>query len=494
MSQNVEGGNALKFIIDSVPIAIVYIDVHERYRFFSRYYETNHRRSVNLGQTLLEVLGEIQYRQIKPHIDRALAGERVSFETKNFRSDHRVQYLAAMLIPDTDEAGRVRGFLSISEDITERKLTELELKRSQESLMFALESARMGTWEIDLTSDRVYCSPSMLRLWGIDPTSFHGDRDVLQSKVHVADVAPMREAIRSAIRSRSIYELEYRIYPNPDEERWVNSRGRCTYDAETGHASRFSGVVYDVTEQRRSRDLAEKAVKARDNMISISAHELLTPISGTKLHLQTLKKKLEKGEDLARDALLKIASQTDHSLNRLNKLVNDMLDISRINLGKLTLKRERVNLSALIADTVDHSAPAMDTAGCTAKMHIEAGIEACVDPYRIEQVLSNLISNACRYAYGKPVEISLVKDHDIARLIVVDHGIGIKEEDRDRIFERFERATTLNEKAGLGLGLFLVKQIVEAHGGNVYVESEICKGSKFTVELPLEVNPNAKKV
>jgi PAS domain S-box-containing protein len=376
-------------------------------------------------------------------------------------------------------------FLYIMEDITARKKQESELERSQDSLIFALESARMGTWEIDLRNNRVYCSATMLSLWGVDPKDFHGDRSILQSKVHPDDLDEMIKAITFAIENRSIYELEYRICPTAGEERWVNSRGKCTYDTGAYIPSRFSGVVYDITEQKRARDLAENAVRARDNMISISAHELLTPISGTKLHLQILKSKLAKGEELSRDALIKIASQTDHNLNRLTKLVSDMLDVSRINMGKLTLRREQINLSALIEDTVDHSLPTMESAGCTTKISIEPKIEAFVDPYRMEQVLSNLISNACRYAYGKPVEISLTRVNSIARLTVADNGVGIKEEDQDRIFERFERATTLNEKAGLGLGLFLVKQIVEAHGGKIFLESRVGQGAEFTIEVPL---------
>jgi signal transduction histidine kinase len=374
--------------------------------------------------------------------------------------------------------------------LIEDKRTELALKRSQDSLVFALESARMGTWEINLQNDELHCSPEMLALWNIDPITFAGERSILQSKVHRDDLEPMNRGMRAAINEGGIYEFEFRIHPKPGEERWINSRGRCTYDTGTDKPSRFSGVAFEITPQRHAMEVAEKAIKARDNMISISAHELITPISGTKLVLQMLKKRLEKGEELTREALMKIASQTDHSLNRLSKLVNDMLDISRINLGKLTLKRERVNLSALVSDTIDRSMAMIEAEGCTADVSVEPGIEAWIDSYRIEQVFSNLISNACRYASGKSIQITLLKDNQAARLMVADAGVGIAEKDQARIFERFERATTLNERAGLGLGLFLVKQIVDAHSGNVQLESQLGEGAKFTVELPLDERSN----
>jgi len=370
--------------------------------------------------------------------------------------------------------------------LLEDKRTELELKRSQDSLVFALESARMGTWEIDLLNDQVHCSPEMLALWNIDPISFAGQRSLLQSKMHPEDLPTMRGVMDAAIEKGEIYECEFRIIPRPGEVRWINSRGRCMYDAGTDKPTRFSGVAFEITAQRQAIDVAKNATKARDNMISISAHELITPISGAKLLLQMLKKRLEKGEELSREVLIKIASQTDHSLNRLTKLVNDMLDISRLNLGKFTLKRERVNLSALVNDTIESSMAAIEASGCTAEIKIEPKIEAWVDSYKIEQVLSNLISNACRYAPGKPIQITLLTTGETVRLSVRDEGVGIAAKDHLRIFERFERASTLNEGAGLGLGLFLVKQIVDAHEGNVFLESQLGKGANFTVELPLD--------
>jgi signal transduction histidine kinase len=242
----------------------------------------------------------------------------------------------------------------------------------------------------------------------------------------------------------------------------------------------------EALERARLFDLSEKAVRARDNMISVSAHELLTPVSGSKLQMQILKRKIEQGAELSRELLLKMATQTDDNLSRLSKLVNDMLDMSRINLGKLTLEPEKVNLSQVVQDTVDRTLGLADAAGCKVTASIESDVFAVVDAYRIEQVITNLISNACRYAYGKPIRIRLERESsDRVRILVADQGMGIKKQDQARIFERFERATSLDEKAGLGLGLFIVKQIVEAHQGWVRVESEPGQGATFVVELPL---------
>jgi PAS domain S-box-containing protein len=380
-------------------------------------------------------------------------------------------------------------------DNTASESAELKLRENQERLMFALESAHMGTWEFDLDSEWIISSRSMLDLWGIDPANFDNSRAMLQSKVHPDDLEKMRHAIDQAIQERSVYELEYRIIPAPGKIRWVSSRGRCTYETGTNRPKRLSGVVFDITErklaeQERARlyDISQQAIAARDSMISISAHELLTPISGLKIQAQLLKRKLELGQNISRDALIKIATQTDASLNRLTKLVSDMLDVSRIATGKLTIQAEPVNLSRLVNDVIERSIAMTGAAGCDVRTSIEPDVIANVDSYRIEQVLANLMSNACRYAYGKPIEIALeLKAEAAVCLSVADQGIGIAKENHQKIFEKFERATTLNQKAGMGLGLFIARQIVEAHGGSISVDSEPGKGAKFMVDLPLEI-------
>lgn len=241
----------------------------------------------------------------------------------------------------------------------------------------------------------------------------------------------------------------------------------------------------EALERSRLFDISERAVKARDNMISISAHELITPVSGIKLKLQVLRKKLEKGQEVSKEDLLKLTIQTDNNLNRLSKLVNDMLDISRINHGKLTLQSELINLSQVLTQMIDGIELQTKTAKCTLTYSIEPDIYIYGDAYRFEQIVTNLISNSCRYASGKPVHLSLKKDESQVKLTVEDQGIGIKKEDQRRIFERFERATTLNENTGLGLGLFIVKQIVDAHHGRISLDSDHQKGAKFKISLPL---------
>ena len=239
-------------------------------------------------------------------------------------------------------------------------------------------------------------------------------------------------------------------------------------------------------ENSKLYEQAQQAIRSRDSLISVSAHELLTPVSGSKLQMQLMRKRMALGQDITPVMVSKMIDQTERQLDRLSRLVNEMLDLSRINLGKLTIERTTTDLSGLVSDIVDRMMGPLVSSNCTVSTKIAPGIIGELDSYRLEQVLSNLLSNAARYARGKSVVVALALiDPDTVELSVADEGIGVRKEDLERIFQRFERAATIDEGSGLGLGLFVVRQIVEAHGGLVTAESTFGKGSRFTAQLPL---------
>jgi signal transduction histidine kinase len=162
-----------------------------------------------------------------------------------------------------------------------------------------------------------------------------------------------------------------------------------------------------------------------------------------------------------------------------------MLDLSRINSGKLTIKRTKTDLSVLAKETVEQMSGQIKNAGCQVSVSLEPELVGYWDSYRIEQVIANLINNACRYAAQKPMTISTFRQGSNAVLVVEDQGKGIAKSDQTRIFQRFEKAENTNNGQGLGLGLFIIHQIVEAHGGSTQVESDLGQGARFRVELPL---------
>ncbi len=241
--------------------------------------------------------------------------------------------------------------------------------------------------------------------------------------------------------------------------------------------------------QKRAAELyveAREAVQLRDEFLTVAAHELRTPLTSLKLQSQS---QLRRAGDEASRVMLR-------QVERLCRLVDQLLDVSRISSGKLQIQVEPSDLQALAVDVAGRLAGEAAANGCSIVVKADSPMPFECDPMRMDQVITNLISNAIKYGRGKPVEVTLTRDESVLRLAVRDHGIGVQPDDQARIFERFERAVSVREYGGLGLGLYISRQIVQAHRGVILVSSEPGSGATFTVELPGEqaVEPVAASV
>ncbi|MGE4232625.1 MAG: MASE1 domain-containing protein [Bacteriovoracia bacterium] len=231
-----------------------------------------------------------------------------------------------------------------------------------------------------------------------------------------------------------------------------------------------------------ARDLKD-ALRIRDEFLSIASHELKTPVTALKLQLETAKRRFP-GPDLLQRSL----DNSGRQIDRLTKLIDDLLDVARIQSGKLAFNFEVVDLSKLIHEVIaDRLGEQISTAGATIEFDLE-DVSGFWDRSRIEQILLNLISNAIKYAPHAPIKITTQKLGPTARLIIQDFGPGITQEEQEKIFEKFERTVAARRISGLGLGLFIVKKIVEGHQGCVRVESTPGLGSSFVVDLPIFAN------
>jgi signal transduction histidine kinase len=232
----------------------------------------------------------------------------------------------------------------------------------------------------------------------------------------------------------------------------------------------------------------ERAVKVRDEFVSIASHELKTPLTSLKLQMEMRKRSLKKNDIAAfsMEKLNRMILADERQLARLLHLINDMLDISRINVGHLLMNTESFDLALLVKDLSILFCDQAEQIGCTILVTSETPVIGIWDRFRIEQVVTNLITNAMRYGAGKPISIEVNIIQNSAQLVVRDQGRGIAEANHARIFQRFERAVSASEISGLGLGLYIVSQILEAHRGSIRVESRIGEGAAFFVDLPLE--------
>jgi len=254
-----------------------------------------------------------------------------------------------------------------------------------------------------------------------------------------------------------------------------------------------------VQQLQQTQHELEHAVRMRDDFMSMVSHELRTPLNTLYLETQLRQLHLSKGNlaNFAADRLPAMIERDQRQIRNMVRLINDMLDVTRMRRGALSIQPQPVDLAALARAVVENLRQQAEAAGSVITLDAPAGLHGVWDEFRIEQVLTNLLTNALRYGGGKPVEMVVQPIGDMARVSVRDRGIGIAPEDHERIFEQFERTESSRQHAaGLGLGLYITRKIVDLHAGRIALESAPGQGSTFVVELPLHTgapstNPKA---
>ena len=234
--------------------------------------------------------------------------------------------------------------------------------------------------------------------------------------------------------------------------------------------------------------VAQAAIRVRDEFLSVASHELKTPLTPLKLQTQMLGRMLRTlgNANLKTEKVEKILMTLDRQIDRLSLLVEELLDISKMSNGQLSLSLEEFDLIEFMHDILARFSEQLQSVDCPVTFNSTQSTALIVnwDRFRMEQVIVNLITNAAKYGHGKPIHINLCRHDGRVEISVLDHGIGIAQGDLDRIFNRFERAVSGQHFAGLGLGLYIVTQLLDAHGGKIEVASEVGHGSTFTITVP----------
>jgi signal transduction histidine kinase len=260
---------------------------------------------------------------------------------------------------------------------------------------------------------------------------------------------------------------------------------KLSQDGSKTGGPELRGLSIDVTSLKRAEQTAVEAARIRDEFLSVASHELKTPLTSLKLQVQGIRRLLLRDPDGAVPKMPSFAERCERQIDRLTRLVDDLLDVSRINNGKLLMNAESFDLGEAVREVSSRFSMDLVQAGCELQLDIEPGVVGDWDRFRIEQVFTNLLTNAFKYGPSAPIGVRVWKEGGRAQFEVRDHGVGIGEADQRRIFSQFERAISPQGPSGLGLGLYIASQIVEAHEGIIEVQSTVGQGSRFVVRLPL---------
>ncbi|HEY2676221.1 MAG TPA: ATP-binding protein [Steroidobacteraceae bacterium] len=356
----------------------------------------------------------------------------------------------------------------------------------EERLRLAIEGARMSTWDLDLETGRAHWSSTHFELLGYQPRSDGiGSYTLWRERLHPEDAERIDTLIADAARAQGVYQAEHRIIrADTGEVRWLSVYGRFLSRAESGIAGRSIGIMLDVTDRKRAEESLREADRRKDEFLATLAHEMRNPLAPIRNAAQILAAERLQPNQLAwcREV---IQRQTTH----MSLLLDDLLDISRVTLGRLQLKKEPVNIAAVVASAVETARPLIDSRHHHLRLDLPLDpVLLEVDPLRIAQVLANLLTNAAKYTDpGGDIILSVRPFDHTVEIAITDTGIGLDREDLHQVFTMFSQVDSALDRSqgGLGIGLALVKGLIQLHDGTVRAESEGAgRGCKFIVELP----------
>jgi PAS domain S-box-containing protein len=370
-------------------------------------------------------------------------------------------------------------------DITARKEAEDALRESEERLRMAKAAAGLGTHDFSPVSGEIGWDERTREIWGLgpgDPVDFEAWR----AGIHPEDRDSAEAAVAHALdpAGDGVYSVEYRVISRADgRTRWVHVTGTTTF--REGRAVRLVGTVHDISDRKRTEEALKEADRRKDEFLAMLSHELRSPLAAIRSGVDVLEGATERP-----DAVERITAAIDRQSAHLVRIIDDLLEVSRVSLGKVQLARETVDLVETVRQVAD------DLAGTCSERDvgfaaIGAGEPVLVDadPVRIGQVVNNLLHNACKFTPpGGRIGITVAKDDGEAVFRVSDTGIGMTEEQLDEVFELFVQGEPSrgDPSEGLGIGLPLARSIVELHGGSIEAASAgRGQGSEFVVRLPL---------
>jgi PAS domain S-box-containing protein len=376
----------------------------------------------------------------------------------------------------------------IRDAVTARERQEQALREKDDRLLFALHSARLGSWDLDLVTGAFQCSGIFKEQFGLPHDHSVTQQDLLE-RVHPDDVERVKNELRRSLDDGGDFDIEVRHVWGDGQVRWILARGRAAHE-RGGPRTSLVGISLDITESKRAHEELERqaaqlreADRRKDEFLATLAHELRNPLAPLRTGIEVLKR--APNSDSAIRAREMMARQVSHMV----RLIDDLLEVSRITLGKVILKKERVTLQGVVEAAVETSRPLVDSARHTLAVDVpDEPIWLEADRTRLAQIVSNLLNNAAKYTpSGGRVEVTATLDANEAVVRVRDTGMGIPKENLPEAFALFSQLNRALDRSqgGLGIGLALVKKLVDMHGGTIEADSAgLGRGTTFTVRIP----------
>lgn len=371
--------------------------------------------------------------------------------------------------PVINSRGEVEAVAGTTRDISDLKSIEADLKKSEERFRSLAQTLPQLVWMTDAEGNSEFLSLRWKEYSGVEPTG----QTAWEAIVHPDDYAGINKAWMHCLSTGEIYKYDVRLKSKEGEYRWFTVKGEPVLDEEN-RIVKWVGAFTDIHEQKSNEE-------KKDEFISIASHELKTPLTTAKAYLQMLELYLDKENEEA-GLYTKKASQ---SVNRLNELIGELLDVSKIQLGKLNYNISTFNFNDMVESTVENIQ--LTTTTHTIVKTGKARDMVTGDVYRLQQVIINLLTNSIKYSpHAEKVFIEIGQEDNMIKVSVRDTGIGIGRASLDRIFDKYHR---VEEHAvqfqGLGIGLFISYEIIKRHNGKIWAESEPEKGSVFHFTLPV---------
>ncbi len=418
-----------------------------------------------------------------------LRGETPVYRTEKryVRKDNRVVWVRLEAgVAERDVNGRPLRTIATIQEITEERRAAEALAESEAKFRTLADVIPQLVWILSPEGDLEYANQRLIAFARTPFAQVQGKGWI--QFVHPDDRERAMQTLSQANRLKRALQDESRLLNGTTGAyEWFLLRAVPIFD-EHGKLLKWFGTHTQIEERKELESKLNSALRSRDEFISVASHELKTPLTSLKLQVQAFRRGITKSKDtpLTQENMDRLFGQMEKEVDRISHLVNDMLDVSRIETGRLKIERQDVDLCEIVVDLLERLRLELTQATGELPKFKCVSVRGRWDPFRIEQVMVNLLTNAMRYGGGKPIEIWLEQHERFARFAVKDHGVGIAKENHERIFERFQRADSGREVVGLGLGLFISRQIVDLHGGKIWIESELGKGSTFYVDLPFD--------